>query len=171
MPDLEEKWREQSEEELLYTAMNVAENAKKTGSALNAEIKSRCQQEPIATIREEDHLTGEVIGIGNRYRDAYLFSKTVTSLGRLVKTVGVIIAILITIIGAVFGTIMAIIPAALIGFMVGFVFWVGGVLVSALGQFTLTTVDVAVNTSPFGGNTEKARIMGIKMPQKNPTVD
>lgn len=171
MPDLDcTSWWDKDDGELRLAATKLSEYTSEAESAIRAELKRRRIQEPPVSIREEKPTTEEAFGIGNRYRDAYLVAKTVTDLGSIVKYFGAIIAVLIILIGAVSGTLMDIIAAALVGFIVGFVFWVGGVLVSALGQFTLTTIDVAVNTSPFGGNTEKARIMGIKMPQKSPTV-
>jgi hypothetical protein len=49
----------------------------------------------------------------------------------------------------------------LIAGIIGLVFWIAGVLVTALGQFLRASVDTAVNTSPFLSDAEKTRMMGI----------
>ena len=78
--------------------------------------------------------------------------------------IGAVVAVVIVLAGIASSDSLgsrALIAGLLLGGVVGFIFWIAGVLVTALGQFLRASVDTAVNTSPFLSDAEKTRMMGI----------
>jgi len=61
-------------------------------------------------------------------------------------------------------------PIAVAGLLsavvVGGLFYLLGVLISALGQILEASVDTAINTSPFLSNAHRAEIMSLPPPGK-----
>lgn len=100
-----------------------------------------------------------------RYRDGYRVAKYLTLLGRISKIVAYILSGLTLIIVTIaslatvgpFGFFLGL----LIGGYVFFTFFVMGVIISASGQWLLSTLDIAVNTSPFMDNDQKVAALGF----------
>ena len=55
----------------------------------------------------------------------------------------------------------AVVIGLVVGPVVGFVGWAIGVLISAQGQMVMATLDMAVNSSPFLSNEDRAEIMSL----------
>lgn len=104
----------------------------------------------------------------HRYVDGYRVARFLNTAGALLKVLAFIIAV-ITVLGALVLAGEAVSqdrgPIFFGGFLFAViwwaVFWVSGVVVSALGQITKAQIDSAVNTSPFATNDEKADIMSL----------
>lgn len=103
-----------------------------------------------------------------RYKDAYLIAKATTGFGALIKGVGIILALLIVLVAygvanqAPRGSEAIVIIVGIFWAVVaGFLFYLMGVLISAQGQILKASLDGAVNSSPFLGNEEKAKVMSL----------
>lgn len=98
--------------------------------------------------------------LSRRYKDAYRAANVISGFGTFIKWVG-------------FGLVAAIAAAItsqdprfwVVGFflalLVGALFFLLGVVVSALGQILMPSLDTAVNTSPLMGDEDKARVMSL----------
>ena len=123
--------------------------------------------------------------LSQRYSDAYRVANALVGLGQFVKLGGFITGALIIVLMIVEGSgstppaslpgstpMPVLIPslpsgalffaALLTASVVMFVFWVMGVVVSAWGQMLMSTIDSAVNNSPFLSNDTKLQVMGIR---------
>ena len=95
----------------------------------------------------------------NRYRDAYLVARTIITVGGVVKSVGVVLAIVVTLVALLkFKMELA---SVLAGLVIGVPLYVLGILVSAQGQILKATLDTAVNGSPHLSNDQKAETMSL----------
>ena len=103
----------------------------------------------------------------NRYWDAYLVARATTTIGSVVKTVGILFGILIVLIGLLMGADsrgnpMLIVAGLLLGVLVAIPFCVLGILVSANGQILKANLDGAVHSSPFLDDQQKASVMSLQ---------
>jgi hypothetical protein len=103
----------------------------------------------------------------SRYTDAYRVARVIVSVGRLVKTLGVIAFVVALLIGIGIDYVshytppVAWLAGALVGGIIWFVAWVLGVIVSAQGQLLKANIDEAVNTSPFLVDDQRAKTMSL----------
>jgi len=107
-----------------------------------------------------------------RYQDAYTIAKTANGFGSFTKTTGLISAGIIGVIGLLMMLFTATWAGAGAGFaiflfmltigaIVGAIFYILGILLSALGQNLMATLDTAVNGSPFMTQEQKAEAMNL----------
>lgn len=102
-----------------------------------------------------------------RYTDAYRVASAIITLGSIAKTLGIVFGLLIGV-GGVFvamnsggrdsSGVAAIAVAAI--FLI-LIFGIIGIVISSVGQLLRATLDTAVHSSPFLGESEKARAMGL----------
>jgi hypothetical protein len=124
-------------------------------------------------IAEDDELSVRVI---KRYRDAYRVARFINGCGEFIKVVGLVGGLIIA-----FGTFSLmhdsfrqsgfvggsadkntlIIVGIAPGVCFAFVFWVLGVLISAVGQIDKALLDSAVYASPFLTNVQKGKAMSL----------
>jgi hypothetical protein len=107
-----------------------------------------------------------------RYHDAYRVANIIARVGESVKVVGVALAILFGFLGlfsasqvGTAGLFAGLFAAALFGVAS----WLSGVLVNALGQLLIASLDGAVNGSPFLSDDQRARAMSL--PGSDAVVD
>lgn len=102
----------------------------------------------------------------SRYRDAYLVARATTTIGAVVKAIGVALGFLIVAVSAIAGgqagdAVRFLVGGILLGPVIGVPLFVLGVLVSAHGQVLKATLDTAVHSSPFLNKEDMARVMSI----------
>ena len=102
-----------------------------------------------------------------RYTDAYRIARVIVGVGKLVQILGGV-AFVITLpigVGIDFTTRNDFGRMTLAGVFVGgivlLITWILGVFVSALGQLLKANIDVAVNSSPFLVDDQRAKIMSL----------
>ena len=108
-----------------------------------------------------------------RYQDAYTVAKTANAFGNFTKILGIISAGIIGLIGLIMmlftatsfdsagaGFVMFLFTVTL-GAIVGAIFYILGIVLSALGQNLMATLDTAVNGSPFMTQEQKAQAMNL----------
>ena len=164
MSDEEKVWRGKTDEEVLAAARRLADYTEEGERAIRAEIQRRGLDESPPTIRHSDPPVGSQTSSSHRYTDAYRVASALIAFGTTVKVIGAVVAVVIVLAGIASSDSLgsrALIAGLLLGGVVGFIFWIAGVLVTALGQFLRASVDTAVNTSPFLSDAEKTRMMGI----------
>lgn len=108
-----------------------------------------------------------------RYQDSYTVARTANAFGKLAKLAGFVCAGIIGFIGLLltFITIssfrdsgvgfVVFLIALVIGAVVGAIFYVFGIVLSALGQNLMAVLDTAVYASPFMTQEQKAQAMNI----------
>jgi len=104
-----------------------------------------------------------------RYRDAYLVANVIIRFGSIVQGAGVVVGIVVAAGSFYFVSQMAgrgdsatpIVVAAVLSVLVGGLVYIVGVLVSAVGQILLASLDTAVHTSPFLAHHHRARVMSL----------
>ena len=105
--------------------------------------------------------------VSGRYSDAYTVANAIISTGKIVKVIGVVLAVLGAVVVVGYSREAAPFWAELWVFelllcaVVGFGLWIAGVFITAQGQLLRALLDTAVNTSPLFSNSDKERIMGI----------
>ena len=112
--------------------------------------------------------------IVRRYQDSYTVARTANAFGNLAKLIGFGSAAVIGFIGLLltfiavgsyrdFGVAFVVFLIALvIGAVVGAIFYVFGIVLSALGQNLMAVLDAAVYASPFMTQEQKAQAMNLK---------
>lgn len=108
-----------------------------------------------------------------RYQDSYMVARTANAFGSLTKTIGLVSAGIICLIGLIMTLIIAasfgssgigfivFLVAVVIGAIVGAIFYIFGIVLSALGQNLMATLDTAVHGSPFMSQEQKAQAMNL----------
>lgn len=108
-----------------------------------------------------------------RYQDSYLVAKTANTFGNLAKIAGFTVAGIIAFIGLLLTFItvasfrdsgvgfVVFLIALTLGAVIGSIFYVFGILLSALGQNLMATLDTAVHGSPFMSDEQKAQAMNL----------
>lgn len=109
-------------------------------------------------------------GVARRYQDAYTVAASIIGQGQQLKATAIVVGFLVALL-AVIGAVATARESGLsvAGLVVGLfaaVFIAStihahGVRIAAEGQQLLAAIDVAVNTSPFITNTERADIMRL----------
>ena len=101
----------------------------------------------------------------HRYRDAYAIAVAIVQQGQRVKTLAVVIAVVVVVLSMFAATKFAGMVAIVFGIVAAiFVYGVVhsyGVRIAAEGQHLLASLDVAVNTSPFLDDDERAYAMSL----------
>ncbi len=120
--------------------------------------------EPASSLKKDPAVSATL-----RYKDGYRIARFVDGMGTGIKIVGVVLGVI------VFGLFMAVgssaiggsqaallfVVAILCSAVTGGIFFVLGVIVSALGQHLKAVLDTAVHSSPFLDLTAKARVMSL----------
>jgi len=103
-----------------------------------------------------------------RYRDAYLVARATILIARVIKMIGIFLIVLAVVGGIAAGAVgqsnldsRVFLALAILIALLGLVFYCVGIIVAALGQILLATLDSAVNSSPFLNNGHRARIMHL----------
>lgn len=108
-----------------------------------------------------------------RYQDSYTVARTANAFGSLTKTIGLVSAGIIGLIGLIMTLIIAasfsssgigfivFLVAVVLGAIVGAIFYIFGIVLSALGQNLMATLDTAVHGSPFMTQEQKAQAMNL----------
>lgn len=141
------------------------------------EVKSRSSVEPQSSVISPAANTGttpsaasnQFLALMKRYKDAYIVARVTNGFGKVIKAIGIGIAILLVIIGFVvagqrsLGETAVVLGVGFIAFgvIMGVWFFIVGVLVSAQGQILRASLDSAVNNSPFLTNDHRAKIMSL----------
>ena len=101
-----------------------------------------------------------------RYSDAYALVSLIIGWGRSLQVLGAVVAVVATLAGVFSGLALGgvfFFPVALGGLLLGLVLGVQlfaqGTLMCAQGQMLLTSLDTAVNTSPFLSDSDKQRML------------
>jgi hypothetical protein len=108
-----------------------------------------------------------------RYQDAYAVAKTANAFGNVTKILGIVSAVIIAFIGLIMmlftatsfdsagaGFVMFLFTLTF-GAIVGAIFYILGIVLSALGQILMSGLDTAVNGSPFMTQEQKAQAMNL----------
>lgn len=160
MRNIEQFWRGKSDEELIQASTRVAEFTDEGRQAIISELQRRGLEHPSQEEHNEQQVEKIVATMEGRYSDVYRVADAVTGAGSAIKVFGTLFALAVIALG-IFGLSDFAIIFLVVGFIVGVLFWGVGVFVSALGQILRTSVDTAVNTSPFLNNADKAYVMGF----------
>lgn len=125
----------------------------------------KCQwcHKPLAHSPSESPSQGFAV---KRYADAYSVARAAAGFGSVVKIGAVVVGVLVVIASALFGSqsdsgLLLLVAGALAGVAFGFPIYILGVLISAVGQVLMATLDTAVNTSPILSTEEKVRAIGL----------
>jgi len=117
--------------------------------------------------------TATAESLSKRYRDAYRVTNAIITVGSLLKLAGIVLSGLILFFGIIVAQQGArqaltglppqavIVVCVVVAAVLCFVFWLFGVLISAVGQMARSTVDTSVNTSPFLTDELRSQIMGL----------
>jgi hypothetical protein len=98
-----------------------------------------------------------------RYRDAYRVGRTIVRVGNVIKIIGVLLAGLIAVASLLAASRSALfLPGGLLmAVIIGLALWLAGVFVSCQGQMLLASLDLAVNTSHFLTDDQRASVMSL----------
>jgi len=126
------------------------------------------------TTSSSSPMVSQYSSLASRYNDAYTMARFQTKLGEIIKSISILIGILVALVSGLFmlfgmneSSFGPNLGKAIGGFGIvigvagGFVGWILGVMISSLGQLLKAHLDTAVNTSPFLGNDDRARIMSL----------
>lgn len=102
----------------------------------------------------------------HRYRDAYAVASAIVQQGQRVKTLAVVIGAVVLALSMIAAAKLAGTAAIVVGVTIA-LFAYGvihsyGVRIAAEGQHLLASLDVAVNTSPFLNDNERAYAMSLQ---------
>ena len=163
MNEAEQIWRSKTKEQLSEAGDHLADYTEEGERIIRAELKRMGLPEPPPTLRPVE---AQATAVTRRYRDAYRVASVLIGLGTTIKVVGGIVAVLIVLAAlqagsGPFGSGGAVLGGLVIAAVVGGFFFVCGVIVAAQGQVLLASLDVAVSSSPFLTNSERADVMGL----------
>lgn len=157
-------------------------------SASQNEVHSEIatQAEPAGALRQDSAKTRSPFV--KRYLDLYRAARLLIAVGSTVKRVGIVLAIIVFVFWLVVGILawsqtqpsspfgpspttqsavqtvslfVCIVIGAVCGALIGGLFFLLGVLISAQGQLLTAHADVAVHTSPFLSDEERANAMSL----------
>lgn len=109
----------------------------------------------------------------HRYKDSYTVANTANTFGKLAKLAGFVVAGVIAFIGLLLTFItvgsfrdsgvafVVLLISLTVAAVFGSIFYVLGILLSAIGQNLMASLDSAVNGSPFMTNEQKAIAMDM----------
>ncbi|MCO5332978.1 MAG: hypothetical protein M9893_03025 [Pyrinomonadaceae bacterium] len=117
-----------------------------------------------------------VDSVRRRYREGYLYARTIDGFGIAYQVIGVIVAILGLILGFALGAaasnprdsfgpdlaFLGFLPF-IIGLIFGAILFITGVVVRAGAQLMKASFDSAVNNSPFLTNDDRAEMMSLSV--------
>jgi hypothetical protein len=106
-----------------------------------------------------------------RYRDAYLVSRAIIGVGTVIKGIAIAVAFVVVLAGLILTQGIGLVTGMAVmigGILQGALFYLIGILLSALGEIQKATLDTAVNSSPFLDHEQRATIMSLT---KGPSVD
>ena len=128
-----------------------------------------------------------------RYRDSYRVANVIVRIGRVVKALGMLVAVGLPVGAIGFAPVMdnmvttsatrqasssfsgsigmseLLVLVAILGMLggiVGLLVWIIGVRISAQGELLLSSLDAAVNSSPFMDDDDRAEAMGLPQLQE-----
>lgn len=108
------------------------------------------------------------LGVVKRYSDAYAIASSIDAHGQAMKSLAVVLAVVvvaITLIGVTQANANLTMGGLMVGGFVAAVVWsmvhAHGVRIAAEGQRLLAALDVAVHTSPFLSNAQRAQVMSL----------
>ncbi len=160
MNNVERVWRGRSDEDLIDASRKLADLPEEVQRIVIDELSSRGLPVPSNEDIEAQEVPEIVQSMMNRYSDAYRVADAVTGIGSVVKGVGVLLGFALVALGLLGLSDFAVLFIVL-GVITGFLFFIVGIVVSAVGQVLKANVDTAVNTSPFIYNEDKSYIMGL----------
>lgn len=138
---------------------------------INTKINDAAQASVTASAETKTMVVSDNQAV-RRYQDAYTVAKTANVFGSFTKTIGLVSAGIICFIGLIMmlftatswgagaGFVMFLF-ALTFGAIVGAIFYILGIVLSALGQNLMATLDTAVNGSPFMTQEQKAQAMNL----------
>jgi len=133
------------------------ENWRKIDVNENLGIKNDLTPKTQALPSSRTLTTFEADSVLGRYRDGYRLARWMVRGGTIVGVLGMI--------AACFGGLLLakVAPgvAIYLGGFSAFLVFLLGTAISGLGQLVMSSLDTAVNTSPFISDTNKARIMSL----------
>jgi hypothetical protein len=120
-------------------------------------------------VHTRDPESREVKTLMSRYWDAYVVARVTVGVGEGIKAIAIGLAALI-VLGALLvaaqassgGAIVIFLARVIAAAAVGGQFYLLGLIVMAQGQILKSSLDGAVNTSPFLENEHRAKIMSLK---------
>jgi len=131
---------------------------------------SMAAQAPVSMGQPGDFRSANVV---KRYKDAYRVAGVIVGLGKILKVIGIILAVL-CLLGGVGGfammpsvegastvKIIMLVYGIMGALFTWLVFWLWGVVISAVGQLLRATLDGAVHSSPFLSDDQRAEAMGV----------
>ena len=117
----------------------------------------------------------------SRYQNGYRLARTIHGLSPICQVVGLLAGILLVLFGVLGSeTVMRpnpsmvglanyqtqhnvyLVSVIFLGALVAFAGWVVGVLLAAAGQYLTSTLDTAVNGSPFLSNLQRGQLMRLE---------
>jgi hypothetical protein len=102
-----------------------------------------------------------------RYSDAYLVGRAINGFGDAIKVVGIVVAVLLALPGVLFAVqahagVLAAFAIVIYAGCVALSSYLFGTLVAAQGQILKAALDIAVNSSPFLSNAQRAVAMSLQ---------
>ena len=110
-------------------------------------------------------------GAMSRYMDAYRVANVVIKFGETIKMVGMVFGFLaiaasiVLLLDQKTGQGIAIL-GIVVGVIVGLMIYILGTLIAAQGQTLLASLDVAVCSSPFLSDEQRAKVMSLAVTEK-----
>jgi hypothetical protein len=130
--------------------------AAQSGSDVPTQALAEADEQQQSVISTDSIETSALL---KRYRDAYSVAGVIVGFGRIIKTVGLIVAALAILAGLAAESPIYLLAGLFFAVFIGGIFYLLGVIVSAQGQIFKGSLDTAINTSPFLLNTHRAEIM------------
>lgn len=134
-------------------------------------VASRVASDPKATTTSPSFPSPQAKTIARRYGDAYSVAASIIAHGQRLKLLALIIGGLIAILTLTAGggaaqefgayAVGPMVLGLLASVFVGSSMYSNGIRITAEGQQLLASLDVAVNTSPFLNNSERADVMRL----------
>ena len=165
MSDTKQMWREKSDEELRHAADHPLDYTPTGRQIILAELARRGMPASAKILEhsaKEDPLNADT-SVKKRYQDGYRASNTIVGVGNAIKITGIITALAIVVAGvSIFGMrARSIATVFIIAALIAIFSFAFGVLVSALGQILRAGLDVAVYSSTFLEDKDRAAVMGL----------
>jgi hypothetical protein len=139
------------------------------GSASGVVVGSLIKDEPQSSISSVGAVaeSKEASSVMERYRNAYVYARFTVGVGEIIKVIGITLAVLFFLVlfatGSAIKTtpLISLFTGIIVGGSIGATFYIGGILVSAVGEILKASLDNAVNSSPFLEDSQRARIMSL----------
>jgi hypothetical protein len=132
-------------------------------------IEGRKHDPKVTKFVENSLQVGQLPNVSSRYKDAYLTARAVSSVGGVIKIVGILLGLGLLFLGLVAGGILGkeigtfvVISTIIVGTFGGTILYVIGVLIITQGQILKATLDSAIHSSPFLSDDMRLSIMQVK---------